>query len=152
MEFNDTVETLLPRLRRYALRLTRNVQDADDLLQDTVLLALRKKHLFRDGTDLQAWMFTIMHNKNVTNVKRAVRRSTIELDEGAHVYCDVENTILLKEVVAEIDRLPPPARRVVTRVAFGASYAQVGQLENIPIGTVRSRISRAREELRWYLK
>src|ERR1700739_3059551 len=72
-EFNGLVEREIPRLRRYARALTRNIDRADDLVQETLLRAIAKAHLWQAGTDLRAWLFTIMHNQHVNMVRRAFR-------------------------------------------------------------------------------
>ena len=75
-EFHRLIEQQIPRLRRYARALTRNRDRADDLVQDTLSRALDKQHLWQPGTNLGAWLFTIMHNQNVNNVRRDVREFT----------------------------------------------------------------------------
>ena len=75
-EFGSLVEREIPRLRRYARALTRNAERADDLVQETLLRAISKRHLWQMGTDLRAWLFTIMHNQHVNLVRRAVRDET----------------------------------------------------------------------------
>src|SRR5712672_1862141 len=74
-EFHRLIEQQIPRLRRYARALTRNRERADDLVQDTLSRALVKEQLWQPGTNLRAWLFTMMHNQNVNNVRRAVRES-----------------------------------------------------------------------------
>ena len=74
-EFHRLIEQQIPRLRRYARALTRNRERADDLVQDTLSRALVKEQFWQPGTNLRAWLFTIMHNQNVNNVRRAVRES-----------------------------------------------------------------------------
>src|SRR5271166_1892145 len=72
-EFHRLIEQEIPRLRRYARALTRNRERADDLVQDTLGRALVKEDLWQRGTDLRAWLFTIMHNQNVNNLRRDIR-------------------------------------------------------------------------------
>src|SRR5437588_5327866 len=72
-DFHRRLEGEIPRLRRYARALTRNAVRADDLVQDTLARALHKEHLWQPGTNLRAWLFTIMHNQNVNEVKRATQ-------------------------------------------------------------------------------
>lgn len=157
MDFNAAIEAALPRLRRYALKITRRVQDADDLVQDTVLLALRKQHLFREsihGDNILPWMLTIAHNKNITNIRRAVRLTTTNLEDDDIAYDNHHNAetwIQLREIIGEVERLPPDRRRVLTQIVFGVSYDQVARAEAVPVGTVRSRLSRTRANLRAYL-
>src|SRR3954464_320244 len=72
-DFNRLLEEQIPRLRRYARALTRNFERADDLVQDTLVRALVKQHLWQAGTNLRAWLFTLMHNQNVNNARHSVR-------------------------------------------------------------------------------
>src|SRR5260370_8489538 len=72
-DFHHRREGEIPRLRRYARALTRNAVRADDLVQETLVRALYKGHLWQPGTDLRAWLFTIMHNQNVNEIRRAIR-------------------------------------------------------------------------------
>ena len=72
-DLHRRLQEKIPRLRRYARALTRNVPRADDLLQKTLARALRKEHLWQPGTDLRAWLFTIMHNQNVNEIRHAMR-------------------------------------------------------------------------------
>ena len=73
-KFHNLVEQEIPRLRRYARALTRNADRADDLVQDTLLRAVAKAHLWQPGTDLRAWLFTVMHNQHINAVRREMRR------------------------------------------------------------------------------
>src|SRR5712675_3591061 len=80
-EFNGLVELEIPRLRRYARALTRSSDRADDLVQETLLRAISKAHLWQAGTDIRAWLFTIMHNQHVNTVRRASREQrTADID------------------------------------------------------------------------
>ena len=76
-EFHRLVEQQIPRLRRYAQALTRNRERADDLVQDTLSRALIKEQFWQPGTNLRAWLFTIMHNQNVNSVRRDIRESGV---------------------------------------------------------------------------
>src|SRR5712675_3071771 len=81
-EFNGLVELEIPRLRRYARALTRSSDRADDLVQETLLRAIAKAHLWQTGTDIRAWLFTIMHNQYVNMVRRAMgEESTIDIEQ-----------------------------------------------------------------------
>src|SRR6201993_560626 len=80
--FHHLVEREIPRLRRYARALTRSADRADDLVQETLLRAIAKAHLWQAGTDIRAWLFTIMHNQNVNMVRRAMREeATIDIEQ-----------------------------------------------------------------------
>jgi len=81
-DFNDVLESQIPRLRRYSRALTRDTQRADDLVQDTLVRALMKQDRWEPGTNLRAWLFTLMHNQYVNNVRRANREAgTIDIDD-----------------------------------------------------------------------
>src|SRR5215467_6116942 len=83
-EFHRLLEYEIPRLRRYARALTRDSNRADDLVQDTLVRGLAKSHLWQLGTDLRAWLFTIMHNQYVNDIRRAAReRATVDVDQVA---------------------------------------------------------------------
>jgi RNA polymerase sigma-70 factor, ECF subfamily len=83
-EFARLLEAQLPRLRRYARALTRDPSRADDLVQDTLVRALDKQHLYQDGTNLRAWLFTLMHNQHVNNARRNVREdNSLDVDTVA---------------------------------------------------------------------
>src|SRR6201986_821420 len=81
-DFNGLVEREIPRLRRYARALTRSADRADDLVQETLLRAISKSHLWQTGTDIRAWLFTIMHNQYVNMVRHAMReKATIDIEQ-----------------------------------------------------------------------
>src|SRR5205814_9471169 len=85
-DFSRLVEAEIPRLRRYARALTRDVSRADDLVQSCLTRALAKQHLWQPGTDLRAWLFTILHNQHVNDVRRSVREGvTVAVEEMAPV-------------------------------------------------------------------
>lgn len=145
----DIVE-LIPRLRRYARALAGERSAADDLVQDTLERAWAKLHLYRRGTDLRAWLFTVMHNVYV-NQRRAARIS-VPLDEEMPELAQPQretDTLVLRDLDAAIRRLPPDQREVLLLVALeDMSYDVAADTLGIPIGTVMSRLSRAREKLR----
>jgi RNA polymerase sigma-70 factor (ECF subfamily) len=148
----------IPRLRRYARVLTRDPTRADDLVQDTLARAWEKRKLWQAGSDLRAWLFTIMHNVYV-NQRALARREAgnISLDyEGEYgmawqvaVYDNQLERIELRELVQLMGRLPPEQREVLLLAAVEEMhYAEIAAALAIPIGTVMSRLSRARDKLR----
>lgn len=149
--FEEDVIAEIPRLRGYARKLTRNAADADDLLQSTILKALSKRHLFTQGSNVRAWMFTIMHHSRASEVRRSVNHSLLLL-EGNDPFSthnsDPELRLLMLDIVEELGRLPPSTRRIIEGIAAGVSYAEIARRENVPIGTVRSRLWRGRAKLR----
>ena len=148
----------IPRLRRYASVLTGNPTRADDLVQDTLVRAWEKRGLWRTGSDLRAWLFTIMHNVYVNQLALSRRDArNISLDEEGEydAVCRVAvrdrqiDRIELQELVQHIGRLPADQREVLLLAAVEElSYEEIAAALAIPIGTVMSRLSRARDKLR----
>jgi RNA polymerase sigma factor (sigma-70 family) len=141
---------LIPRLRRYARALAGDRARADDLVQDTLERAWNKFHLWRPGSDLRAWLFTVMHNVHVNQV-RASRDHSVLDDEGAEMaVAPVQGAGLeMRDLERALALLPAEQREVLLLIALeDMSYAEVANTLGIPIGTVMSRLSRAREKLR----
>ena len=141
---------LIPRLRRYARALVGDRAAADDLVQDTLERAWAKLHLYRRGTDLRAWLFTVMHNVHVNRV-RATRPMDMlddEMPELAQSPAQGDG-LLVRDLERAIARLPAEQRAVLLLVTLeDMSYEEVARALAIPVGTVMSRLSRAREKLR----
>jgi RNA polymerase sigma-70 factor, ECF subfamily len=146
------VEPLIPALRRYARALIRNPAAADDLVQDCLERAVSRWHQRRDA-DARSWLFTILHNLAVNQFRRAAVR-------GRHVTIDETNEnefgqdavqeqkLMYRDVLNKLARLPEDQRTVLLLVAVeDLSYADAAKVLNIPLGTVMSRLSRARERL-----
>jgi len=141
---------LIPRLRRYARALVGDRASADDLVQDTLERAWAKLHLYRRGTDLRAWLFTVMHNVHVNKVRATRVTDTLEdeLPELAQ-RASQGDTLLVRDLDRAIAQLPAEQRAVLLLVTLEEmSYEDVARALGIPIGTVMSRLSRAREKLR----
>jgi len=141
---------LIPRLRRYARALVGDRATADDLVQDTLERAWAKLHLYRRGTDLRAWLFTVMHNVHVNRVRASRVTDTLE-DEMPELAqrAPQGDALLVRDLDRGITRLPAEQRAVLLLVTLEEmSYEQVARTLGIPIGTVMSRLSRAREKLR----
>ena len=141
---------LIPRLRRYARALVGDRATADDLVQDTLERAWAKLHLYRRGTDLRAWLFTVMHNVHVNRV-RAARPTDMLEDEMPELAqrAPQGDTLLVRDLDRAIARLPAEQASVLLLVTLEEmSYEEVARTLGIPIGTVMSRLSRAREKLR----
>ena len=144
----------IPRLRRYARALVGDRYAADDLVQDTLERAWNKFYLWRPGSDLRAWLFAIMHNVFVNQARR--RRYEIELpmDEmpAVAVRATQSEQLELHDVDRALHNLPVEQREVVLLVVVEQlTYGEVSRSLDIPIGTVMSRLSRARERLRQLL-
>jgi RNA polymerase sigma-70 factor (ECF subfamily) len=149
-------ERWIPRLRRYALALTGNREAADDLTQDALERAWRKRSLWQPGTDLRAWLFAVMHNVYVNGVRST--RATESLDEAGPAADAVdappggsaaEGGVVRSELRAALALLVPEQREVVLLVGLEQmSYAEAAAVLDVPIGTVMSRLARGRERLR----
>jgi RNA polymerase sigma-70 factor (ECF subfamily) len=155
-DFNRLLGEQIPRLRRYARALVRDVNRADDLVQDTLVRALAKQHLWQAGTNLRAWLFTLMHNQHINNIRQYSRDSaTIDVEEISSTLVattDPTASCQLREVERALARLPTEQREVILLVALeGVRYDEAAAILNVPIGTIRSRLFRGREALRHLL-
>jgi RNA polymerase sigma-70 factor (ECF subfamily) len=146
----DSIVGLIPRLRRYARALAGEKSAADDLVQDTLERAWAKLHLYRRGTDLRAWMFTVMHNVYVNQLRAARPGVQLEDDMPELMRPARESEALeLRDLDRAVRRLPPEQREVLLLVVLeDMSYDEAARTLGIPIGTVMSRLARAREKLR----
>jgi RNA polymerase sigma-70 factor (ECF subfamily) len=146
----DHLVELIPRLRRYARALTGERAAADDLVQDTLERAWAKLHLYRRGTDMRAWLFTVMHNVHVNKLR--ANRATEELDDDMAELAQRApqgDALLVRDLDRSIALLPAEQRAVLLLVTLeDMSYEDVARTLAIPMGTVMSRLSRAREKLR----
>jgi RNA polymerase sigma-70 factor (ECF subfamily) len=152
-EVHRLIEGEIPRLRRYARALTRSADRADDLVQETLMRAITKLHLWQTGTDLRAWLFTIMHNQHVNIVRRAMRDgANVDIEQmSAALVATTDPTASrqLRELENALSRLRDEHREVILLVGLeGMSYEAAAQILDVPVGTVRSRLSRGRDELR----
>jgi RNA polymerase sigma-70 factor, ECF subfamily len=147
------IEAEVPRLRRYARALTRNTLAADDLVQDCLVRALAKSHLWQEGSDLRAWLFTILHNQYVNQVRRAAQegssvpidKTDLPLSRAGDQYARLE----LRDLDRALAQLPDEQRTVVLLTGLeGMRYEAVAEMIGVPVGTVRSRLSRGRAALR----
>jgi RNA polymerase sigma-70 factor (ECF subfamily) len=151
-DFAPLLEAQIPRLRRYARALTRDVTRADDLVQSCLVRAIAKQHLWERGTNLRAWLFTILHNQHVNDVRHSVREgNTVELDEAPQltVQSNAIPSLELRDLERAIGKLAPEQRQVILLVGLeGMAYEEVAAVLQVPVGTVRSRLSRGRDQLR----
>ena len=152
-DFAGLLEEQMPRLRRYAVALTRSQDKADDLVQATLVRAIAKQHLYKPDTNLRAWLFTLLHNQHVNDVRRSARQgSAINIEDAASdlvAVTDPTASRQLTELDRAIGKLPVEQRQVILMVGLeGMSYNEVATILMVPIGTVRSRLSRGRSLLR----
>ena len=152
-EDTSSLESCIPSLRRYGRSLSRNQQDVDDLVHDCLVRALEQLHTRRETGDLRPWLFAIMHNLFVSRFRQERRRGRPEaidaIPEGALAQPPMQEVRAETQRVWEaLHMLPPEQRSVLVLVSVeDLSYAEVSRVLNIPIGTVMSRLSRARERL-----
>lgn len=151
MNFEQELVAFLPRLRAYARSLVRNAHDADDLVQDVIVRALGARDRFEPGTNMRAWLFTILRNR-FYNKFASNGRTFIALEDApasalvtqpAHEWAMAQSE--LKEALGKLH----PLQREALLLSVGAelSYAEIGQIIGCPVGTVKSRVFRARQEL-----
>ena len=150
MDERQAIVGLIPRLRRYARALVGDRATADDLVQDTLERAWTKFHLYRGGTDLRAWMFTVMHNVHVNRVRAHRPTDALTEDMPETVQRAAQgDSLTVRDLERALASLPEEQREVLLLVALeDMSYDEAARTLGIPIGTVMSRLSRARERLR----
>lgn len=152
-QFGEMVAGHIPNLRRYARVLVRDAVHAEDLVQDCLERAISREHLWREGTNLRAWLFTILHNLYINQYLRHGSVSTMVplLDEHTHLSCPARqyHSVTLKDLARAFDRLPEQEQQVVLMVGLdGMQYEDAAAALGVPMGTVKSRLSRARRRLR----
>lgn len=152
--FCEGLTAMLPRLRRFARGLTQDHADADDLCQQTIERALKARKQWQEGTRLDAWVYRIMRNQWIDEVRARTRRSQtfVHEDEGVNVGMDgdrdAENRVELGNVDRALGRLPEEQREAVVLVMVeGFGYKEAADILGIPQGTLTSRLGRGREAL-----
>ncbi len=147
------LEPLIPALRRYASALMRERAAADDLVQDCLERAIGRWHQRRPDGDVRTWLFTILHNLAVSRMRQAVRRGPhTTLDDAPEAAtgrpATQESALRHRDLLRGLAALPDPQRAVLLLVGVeDLSYAEAARVLDIPVGTVMSRLSRAREKL-----
>jgi RNA polymerase sigma-70 factor (ECF subfamily) len=145
------VEAAIPALRRYARALTRDAETADDLVQDTLVRALRSEHLFHGG-DARAWLYTILTNLNRNRLRALSRRpllSSIEEHDAPDLAGPETGS---RDIGRALDGLVEDQRAALLLVVLeGLSYREVAEVQGVPIGTVMSRLARARMQIKSHL-
>ncbi len=154
---NQELTTEVSGLRNFARRLTQNYHDAEDLLQYTLLRAIEKKHLFQENTDLFKWTSKIMYNQFASDYRRKAKYET-KYDpesylEAESIEAPQDKQMELKTVNEAMNRLSHEHQEILILICVqGLSYQEVSDFLKIAIGTVRSRLSRARENLQQFLE
>jgi RNA polymerase sigma-70 factor, ECF subfamily len=161
IDFTNTVTKYAYSLRPFALSLTRDMEDAHDLIQETLLRALSSQEKFTDGTNLKAWLYTIMKNIFINNYRRNKKRNTI-IDttedmyvinsNGTRVTNQGESNLAMENVTLAVNLLNEEFRVPFMMHYQGFKYHEIADHLTLPIGTVKSRIHFARKELKKKLK
>ncbi|MEM1380741.1 MAG: sigma-70 family RNA polymerase sigma factor [Pseudomonadota bacterium] len=148
----------IPKLRRFAYALTGAPGDADDLVQETIEKALRRLSTYKEGSAMQSWLFKIMQNTFIDSQRARQRRPEhVSIDETGATFADMkqgasEDAVFLKQVRTAISGLPEGQRIVVAHVLIaGHTYKEAAELLDLPVGTVMSRLNRARRTLQTQL-
>jgi RNA polymerase sigma factor (sigma-70 family) len=147
------IEPVIPALRRYARTFVRDAGAADDLVQDTLERAISRWHQRRSDGDARTWLFTILHNLAVNHLRRTARRGReIPLDDAGEsdvaVPSTQEDALRREDILGAVGQLPDDQRSVLLLVSLeDVSYAEAARILDIPIGTVMSRLARARARL-----
>jgi RNA polymerase sigma-70 factor (ECF subfamily) len=149
--FRQSIEGTIPALRRYARALTRNAETADDLVQDTLVRALRSEHLFHGG-DVRSWLYTILTNLNRNRLRSLSRRpamSSIQDDDAPDMAGPEAGSRDIERALASLVEDQRTALLLV--VLEGLTYREVAEVQGVPVGTVMSRLARARAQIKAYL-
>jgi RNA polymerase sigma-70 factor (ECF subfamily) len=150
-EETDDVVTYIPALQAYAMSLTRNKTNAEDLVQDTLTKAIAKFHQFQTGTNLRAWLMTIMRNTYFTQIRKAGREPTGPTDcvsTTLSAPATQEWSLRGREMQRAVLDLPVHYREtLILVVMLGHSYEATADICGVAVGTVKSRVNRAREML-----
>src|SRR4051812_39576169 len=149
--FHENVQAAIPALRRYARALTRNADIADDLVRDTLVRALRSEHLFHGG-DVRAWLYTILTNLNRNRLRSLARRpahTSLEDNDAPDLAGPEAGGRDIERALATLAEDQRAALLLV--VLEGMTYREVAEIQDVPIGTVMSRLARARMQIKTYL-
>lgn len=161
LEFNSQILLEKNSLRSFALSLTRNTEDALDLLQDTYLKAITYRNKFEDSTNLKAWLFTIMKNTFINAYRRNVKTKQL-ISKGDDIalerafkqnsYDHSDSRLGAKEIIKQIETLDDQYKVPFTRYYNGYKYEEIAKEMSLPLGTIKSRIFVARKILMNALK
>lgn len=160
-EFNLQLHDHSVSLQSFALNFTKDVEDANDLVQDTMLKAVTYYGKFKDGTNLKGWLFTIMKNTFINNYRRLVKTNALitksdDISSANLHYSATTNNSESKFVIGDINKalstLQPEYYVPFVKYFEGYKYHEIAEMLNIPIGTVKTRIHVARQILKKYLK
>lgn len=157
VEFYSQFKNMSSLLHAFAYNLTKNVEDAKDLFQETAYRAMTNRDKFREGTNLKAWLFTIMKNIFINNYRKKVKTNTI-MDSSENLFYlnsgkvvisnNAESNIMMKEIITMVDNLEENIRIPFLMHYQGYKYQEIADHLELPLGTVKSRIFFARKELK----
>jgi RNA polymerase sigma-70 factor, ECF subfamily len=149
--FRENVQAAIPALRRYARALTRNADIADDLVQDTLVRALRSEHLFLGG-EVRSWLYTILTNLNRNRLRSLARRPALSPLEDNDAPDAAGPEAGGRDIERALATLVDDQRTALLLVVLeGLSYREVAEVQGVPIGTVMSRLARARAQIKSFL-
>jgi RNA polymerase sigma-70 factor (ECF subfamily) len=161
IEFNNSLNKMANLLQSFAYSLTKNTEDARDLYQETAYRAITNREKFRPGTNLKAWLFTIMKNIFINNYRKKVKANTIMDTTDNQYYINsgdnaignkAESSIMMKELTKMIDTLDESIRIPFLMHYQGYKYQEIADYLELPLGTVKSRIFFARKDLKVQIK
>jgi RNA polymerase sigma factor (sigma-70 family) len=157
LEFTFHITKVSKSLKPFAMRLTKDNEDANDLLQDTLMKAFLNRDKYADGTNLKAWLYTIMKNTFITNYQRMIKKNTfIDTSDNLHFINSTESstdneaysTFAMDDINRAVNRLEDTYRTPFMMHYRGFKYHEIADRLRIPIGTVKNRIHIARKELK----
>ena len=149
--FHENVQAAIPALRRYARALTRNADIADDLVQDTLVRALRSEHLFHGG-EVRSWLYTILTNLNRNRLRSLARRPALSPIDDNDAPDMAGPEAGGRDIERALATLVDDQRTALLLVVLeGLSYREVAEVQGVPIGTVMSRLARARAQIKSFL-
>lgn len=161
LEFSYSLSQMTKSLKPFAMKLTKDTDDANDLLQETLMKAYKNRDKFSEGTNLKAWLYTIMKNTFITNYQRMVRRGTfIDTTDNLHFINSSDTRIennaagnfALTDINEAIDNLEDVYKTPFMMYFRGFKYHEIAARLEIPIGTVKNRIHIARKQLKEKLR
>jgi RNA polymerase sigma-70 factor (ECF subfamily) len=151
LSFEQEMIALIPQLRAFSRSLCRNRHTAEDMAQQALTNAWRSRARFERGSNLKAWLFVILRNEFYSHCRRMRRESAIDLDQAKHLEAPADQQLWamhLSDTVKALHALPSAQREALTLVgAAGFSYAEAAQICGTPVGTIKSRVTRARSAI-----
>lgn len=160
MQLANSIAHTVNDLKPYALKLTHDHEEANDLIQETVLKALRYQKKFQEGTNLKGWLYTIMRNTFINQYRSKVRHNTwseptenlakININKTQENEADVN--LRMEELLEELEKLSPELKTPILMLYKGYKYEEIAEMLKVPVGTVKSRVFIVRRMMRERLK